>query len=360
MRSSPRLRTFTLVATLAIVAASGCADNPEAVGVRLEKAKLVIENRSGTDVYYRVTGFRSEDFVPASLPGVRVRPGARLALDVDDPFVRDQGLAVHWWHEGDPLEGTDVRGADRVRKAVFSPRQVAAALPPLPDPEAARATGEVLLAACKERTLVGTWADRRARGLETASGPPDLRDEAVPAGCLALLRECTKLTRCDIVAVEQKDARDAMRAQVGYQPPGRGRHRRGRHRRRGRRSRRRRIGRTHGRAIAPRRSAGRPAAARRLPRTNAPRLVGPEDEPAARRENRAAGLLERADPLGLPRPRARLRSAGQLSRGARPGAAPARHPAPALRALVSGGAGAPPAGGLRGVRLRGSGHRARG
>ena len=219
MRSSPRLRTFTLVATLAIVAASGCADNPEAVGVRLEKAKLVIENRSGTDVYYRVTGFRSEDFVPASLPGVRVRPGARLALDVDDPFVRDQGLAVHWWHEGDPLEGTDVRGADRVRKAVFSPRQVAAALPPLPDPEAARATGEVLLAACKERTLVGTWADRRARGLETASGPPDLRDEAVPAGCLALLRECTKLTRCDIVAVEQKDARDAMRAQVGYQPP---------------------------------------------------------------------------------------------------------------------------------------------
>ena len=219
MRSSARLRTFALMATLALGAAAGCADNPEAVGVMLENAKLVIENRSGADAYYRVTEFRSEDFVPASLPGVRVRPGARLALDVDDPFVRDRGLAVHWWHEGDLLEGTDVRGADRVRKAVFLPGQVAAALPPLPDPEAARATGEVLLGACKERALIGAWADRRARGLETSSRPPDLRDEPVPAGCQALLRECTKLARCDIVAVEQKEARDAMRAQVGYRPP---------------------------------------------------------------------------------------------------------------------------------------------
>lgn len=213
-------RTLALVAVLALSLVAGCGKDPEAVTVTLDNAKLVIKNDSGSDVYYFLTGYPGVAWIPASLPNIRIRPGSQVSrgIDPDDTDLRRDGFIVNWWHEGDKYDKTDIRGADRVRKVRITPQQLAAALPPIPDPAETKATASALLAACKERVLLEAWASRRARGTEPSETPPDVGPEPVPSGCQELLRDCTKLKTCDTNLARQLEARDAARASTGFQP----------------------------------------------------------------------------------------------------------------------------------------------
>jgi len=218
-RAAP-VRILALLAALALSLVAGCGKDPEAVTVKLDKSKLVIRNDSGSDIYYFVTGYPGVAWIPASLPNIRIKPGAQfsLGIDPDDSDLRRDGFIVNWWHEGDKYEKTDIRGADRVRKVRVTPAQLAAALPPIPDPAVTRATASELLAACKERVLLEAWASRRARGAEPAETPPDFGAEPLPSGCQELLRDCTKLKTCDTNLARQLEGRDAIRASTGFQP----------------------------------------------------------------------------------------------------------------------------------------------
>ena len=211
---------LALLVALVLPLVAGCGKNPEAVTVKLENAKLVIANDSGSDVYYFLTGYPGVAWIPASLPNIRIRPGAKItrAIDADDADLRKDGFVVNWWHEGEKYEKTDIRGADRVRKVRITPEQLAASLPPLPDPAAVKATAGELLEACKERVLLEAWASRRARGTEPSETPPPFGNEPVPSGCRDILRDCTMLKTCDTNLVAQRDARDAARAKIGFQP----------------------------------------------------------------------------------------------------------------------------------------------
>jgi hypothetical protein len=218
-RHSPT-RTLALVAVLALSLVAGCGKDPEAVTVTLDKAKLVIKNDSGSDVYYFLTGYPGVAWIPASLPNIRIRPGTQISrgIDPDDSDLRRDGFIVNWWHEGEKYDKTDIRGADRVRKVRITPQQLAAALPPIPDPAETKATAGALLAACKERVLLEAWASRRARGTEPSETPPDFGPEPVPSGCRDILSDCTKLKTCDVNLARQLEARDAARASTGFQP----------------------------------------------------------------------------------------------------------------------------------------------
>lgn len=220
MTRHPPTRTLALVVVLALSLVAGCGKDPEAVTVTLDKAKVVIKNDSGSDVYYFLTGYPGVAWIPASLPNIRIKPGSQVShgIDPDDADLRRDGFIVNWWHEGEKYEKTDIRGADRVRKVRITPQQLAAALPPIPDPAETRATASALLAACKERVLLEAWASRRARGAEPAEAPPDFGPEPVPSGCRDLLNDCTKLKTCDTNLARQLEARDAARASTGFQP----------------------------------------------------------------------------------------------------------------------------------------------
>lgn len=213
-------RTLALAAVLALSLVAGCGKDPEAVTVTLDKAKLVIKNDSGSDVYYFLTGYPGVAWIPASLPNIRIRPGTQVSrgIDPDDTDLRRNGFIVNWWHEGEKYEKSDIRGADRVRKVRITPQQLAAVLPPIPDPAETRATASALLSACKERVLLEAWASRRARGAEPSEAPPDFGPEPVPSGCQDLLNDCTKMKTCDINLARQLEARDAARASTGFQP----------------------------------------------------------------------------------------------------------------------------------------------
>ena len=220
MTRHPPTRTLALLAVLALSLVAGCGKDPEAVTVTLDKAKVVIKNDSGSDVYYFLTGYPGVAWIPASLPNIRIKPGSQVShgIDPDDADLRRDGFIVNWWHEGEKYDKTDIRGADRVRKVRITPQQLAAALPPLPDPVAAKATATELLAACKERVLLEAWATKAARGGEASEAPPDIGNEPVPSGCQELLRDCTKLKTCDTNLARQIEARDAARASTGFQP----------------------------------------------------------------------------------------------------------------------------------------------
>jgi hypothetical protein len=220
MTRHPPNRVLAILAVLALSLVAGCGKDPEAVTVALDKAKLVIRNDSGSDVYYFLTGYPGVAWIPASLPNIRIRPGSQVsrAIDPDDTDLRRDGFIVNWWHEGDKYDKTDIRGADRVRKVRITPQQLAAALPPIPDPAETKATAGALLAACKERVLLEAWVSRRASGTEPSETPPDFGPEPVPSGCRDILSDCTKLKTCDVNLARQLEARDAARASTGFQP----------------------------------------------------------------------------------------------------------------------------------------------
>ena len=72
MTRHPPNRVLAILAVLALSLVAGCGKDPEAVTVTLDKAKLVIKNDSGSDVYYFLTGYPGVAWIPASLPNIRI------------------------------------------------------------------------------------------------------------------------------------------------------------------------------------------------------------------------------------------------------------------------------------------------
>lgn len=95
----------------------GCGQRPtDDVRVRLDGAHLVLENRTGADIHYRLAASPMQQAeTPASLPGNRLENGHFERWRVA-PSQRGQSVEVHWWRPAKVADASGVRGPDRVRR----------------------------------------------------------------------------------------------------------------------------------------------------------------------------------------------------------------------------------------------------
>lgn len=208
------LGLFLLVAMLA-----GCSrKNPEDVKVFFEGGKIVIVNNSGDDIFYHFSDIIGGAWIPVSLPTIQIKDGERRAFDANDPYLRQNGIRVNWWHRGEKLEKTELYGPDRVRKVLFDAAAVRAALPPLPDLTIEPKAAAALTAVCKERELLRIWSERRASGAEPAEPPPDIAAAPLPASCNQYLADCRMEKSCARKLKELQSSLDELRAATGYAP----------------------------------------------------------------------------------------------------------------------------------------------
>lgn len=104
-----------LVAAVATVLAGCGKSDANAVKVRLDGAYLVVENHSGRDVHALLLADPTAVFLPVSSADNRVQDGRFRRWRIA-PSSRGTTIHVAWWHPGRAAEGTDLPGADRVRR----------------------------------------------------------------------------------------------------------------------------------------------------------------------------------------------------------------------------------------------------
>ncbi len=105
----------TLVAIALALAATGCGSRPsEDVRVSVNGSQLVLENRSNTDIHFQLIE-PLVAFIPLSTPLNRFEDGKTLKFRIA-PSQRGQTIDVTWWRPGERLDGTELRGPDRVRR----------------------------------------------------------------------------------------------------------------------------------------------------------------------------------------------------------------------------------------------------
>lgn len=217
MQSRTLIVALGLVLVFAVLA--GCSrKNPEDVKVFFEGGKLVIVNNSGDDIFYHLSDYLGSAWIPVSLPTIQIRDGDRRSFDADDPYLRQNGIRVNWWHRGEKFEKTDLYGPDRVRKVLFDAATVSAALPPLPDLTAEPKAAAALPAVCKEREVLRIWSERRASGAETSDTLPDVAASPLPASCNQYLFDCKLHKNCVATLQEMQSSLDTLRASTGYAP----------------------------------------------------------------------------------------------------------------------------------------------
>lgn len=116
-----------LTVSSALLAGCGKSD-ADAVKVRLDGAYLVVENHSGRDVHALLLADPTAAFVPVSSADNRVQDGRFRRWRVA-PSQRGTTVHVAWWHPGRAAEGTDLPGADRVRRVPLVLQALSAAPP---------------------------------------------------------------------------------------------------------------------------------------------------------------------------------------------------------------------------------------
>lgn len=214
-------RSITVVLGLLLFVAmlAGCSrKNPEDVKVFFEGGKLVIVNNSGDDIFYHLSDYIGSAWIPVSLPTIQIKDGDRRTFDANDPYVRQNGIRVNWWHRGKKYDKSDLYGPDRVRKVLFDAATVSAALPPLPDLTAEPKAAAALPAVCKERELLRTWSEQRASGAATSELPPDIATSPTPPACNQYLFDCKLHKNCVATLKEQQSSLDELRTNTGYAP----------------------------------------------------------------------------------------------------------------------------------------------
>lgn len=89
------------------------------VAVLLDTQGLLARNLTAQDVFWHLGSEEPVAFIPASLPGNRIAPGATLRLD--GRGMRPGTVVVfYWWYKGAEIQpGSGVHGPDRVRKVLL-------------------------------------------------------------------------------------------------------------------------------------------------------------------------------------------------------------------------------------------------
>lgn len=108
-------RIWPWIAALALLYTAGCAKRgTEDVSARVEGSRLVIENRSGTDVHVQLVAGPAA-WLPLSTNLNLLADGTKLTMRIA-PSERGQSVEVVWWRPGAKAAGTEVRGPDRMRR----------------------------------------------------------------------------------------------------------------------------------------------------------------------------------------------------------------------------------------------------
>jgi hypothetical protein len=89
----------------------------EDVQVLVKGSQLVIENRTGDDIHFQLTGAEPVAFIALATPANRLDKGRQRSLRIA-PSERGSKLVLHWWFAGEKIDGVAV--ADRVRRIPFS------------------------------------------------------------------------------------------------------------------------------------------------------------------------------------------------------------------------------------------------
>ena len=104
-----------LIALALAVGVAGCGGRPtEDVRATVDGSQLVLENRSNTDIHFQLIQPLTA-FIPLSTPLNRLEDGRTLKLRIA-PSQRGETIDMAWWRPGDRIDGSEIRGPDRVRK----------------------------------------------------------------------------------------------------------------------------------------------------------------------------------------------------------------------------------------------------
>lgn len=185
-----------LAAMALALAAAGCGTRAtEDVRATVEGSQLVLENRSSADIHFQLIQ-PLVAFVPLSTPLNRLEDGRTLKLRIA-PSQRGEAIDMAWWRPGERIDGSELRGPDRVRRIRVELSELAEPLPP--DEEFVRACIALAAATAQEqRERPGGAARDLARNYNAAKAENDCMsraDQACPnsaaqcAGELATTRE---------------------------------------------------------------------------------------------------------------------------------------------------------------------------
>ena len=104
-----------VAAALLLLALAACGKKAtEDVRVRVEGSQLRIDNRSGADIHLSLEE-SSGLLIPFSTPQNRLADGQSRQRRIA-PSQRPSSIQVAWWRPGDKLAGSEIRGADRLRR----------------------------------------------------------------------------------------------------------------------------------------------------------------------------------------------------------------------------------------------------
>jgi hypothetical protein len=121
-----------LIAIALALAGAGCGMRPtEDVRATVDGSHLVLENRSNTDIHFQLIA-PLVAFIPLSTPNNLLEDGRTLKLRIA-PSQRGETINMAWWRPGERIDGSEIRGPDRVRKIRV---QLAELAEPLPTDEA--------------------------------------------------------------------------------------------------------------------------------------------------------------------------------------------------------------------------------
>ena len=196
MMHAGRGAALAAIAIALALAVTGCGRRGnEDVRATVEGSQLVLENRSNADIHFQLIQ-PLVAFIPLSTPLNRLEDGKTLKLRIA-PSQRGETIDMAWWRPGERIDGSEIRGPDRVRKIRVQLAELAEPLPP--DEEYVRACIALQAATAREqRERPGGAARDLARNYNAARAENDCmklaeqRCAGAPALCageLATTRE---------------------------------------------------------------------------------------------------------------------------------------------------------------------------
>ena len=185
-----------LIAIGLALAVAGCGMRPtEDVRATVDGSHLVLENRSNTNIHFQLIQPLTA-FIPLSTPNNLLEDGRTLKLRIA-PSQRGETINMAWWRPGERIDGSEIRGPDRVRKIRVQLAELAEPLPT--DEEFVRACIALAAGTAREQrerpdgTARDLARNYNARKAETdCMNRAELRCPAAPALCageLAKTRE---------------------------------------------------------------------------------------------------------------------------------------------------------------------------
>lgn len=182
----PNLTSVAVLAACALLLA-GCGRKPDETAVRFvaDGAYMVVENRSGEDIYYVIGSVPATPFIPIVSPDTRLEKGRMKRLRVP-PSQRGEAVELAWWFKGkEKRDGVEL--GDRVRRI---PMTLAAIAKPLP-------RDEVYVLACIEMRAVVFEYQRNDSSHYARDAAKGYNPRRAEAECMKEAEEKCVMTRAD-------------------------------------------------------------------------------------------------------------------------------------------------------------------